>query len=63
MGRIMLSKARGLERHDTASSVPETRIVESPPLVVDPVAPAEPITPVPKPSPKGSSEFWTHVIR
>jgi hypothetical protein len=43
--------------------VSETPIVESPPLVVDPVAPAEPIKPVPKPSPEGSSEFWTHVIR
>jgi hypothetical protein len=45
------------------NSVPETPIVELPPLVVDPVAPAEPIKPVPKPSPEGSSEFWTHVIR
>jgi hypothetical protein len=34
------------------------------PLVVNPVAPPEPIKKaIPKPSPEDTSEFWKHVIR
>jgi hypothetical protein len=43
---------------NNTNEVTETPIVESPPLV-----PSKPIRPVPTPSPEGSSEFWTHVIR
>jgi hypothetical protein len=48
---------------NTTNPVPDTPAVGPPPLVVDPVAPSEPIKPVPKPSPEGTSEFWRHVIR
>jgi hypothetical protein len=35
----------------------------APPRLVDPAAPTEHVKPVPKPSPEGTPEFWTHVIR
>ena len=48
---------------NSTNPVPEKPDVEPPPMVVDPVVPGVPFKPVPKPSPEGTSEFWTHVIR
>jgi hypothetical protein len=52
----------------TENRVPEIPIVGSLPVAVDPSTPAAPrqvpgASPVPKPSPEGTAEFWTHVIR
>jgi hypothetical protein len=48
---------------NSTNPVPEKPDVEPHPMVVDPVVAGVPVKPVPKPSPEGTSEFWTHVIR
>jgi hypothetical protein len=48
---------------NSTNPVPEKPDVGPRPVVVDPVVPGVPVKPVPKPSPEGTSEFWTHVIR
>jgi hypothetical protein len=51
-------------RHmNSTNPVPKKPDVEPRPIAVDPIVPGVPVKPVPKPSPEGTSEFWTHVIR
>jgi hypothetical protein len=48
---------------NSTNPVPEKPDVEPHLMVVDAVVAGVPVKPVPKPSPEGTSEFWTHVIR
>jgi hypothetical protein len=48
---------------NSTNPVPEKPDVEPHLMVVDPIVPGVPVKPAPKPSPEGTSEFWTHVIR
>ncbi len=48
---------------DSTTPVPEKPDVKPHPMVVAAVVPRAPVKPVPKPSPEGTPEFWTHVIR
>jgi hypothetical protein len=68
-----LVKADDVEKRNTAERSQVSQVRPIPPLrdersgvglscLVDPVAPLEPAKPVPKPSPEGTPEFWTHVI-
>jgi hypothetical protein len=53
-----LGKAEDVEKRNT-----EERSSVDLSSLVDPVISPEPVKSVPKPSPEGTREFWTHVIR